>query len=96
LILNGKSIVTNSSSKRSLQKAVVKALEWNQGLLDGSFESLSEIANNEDVVVSYVRRILILAYLSPILLNAIKSGSIPFGFSLENLKDSMSLKWQAQ
>jgi hypothetical protein len=94
LILNGKSIVTDSSSKRSLQKAVVKALEWNQGLLDGSFKSLSEIANNEDVVVSYVRRILRLAFLSPELLKVILLGSSSVNLELEESKAMIPLDWK--
>jgi DNA invertase Pin-like site-specific DNA recombinase len=94
LILNGKSIVTDSSSKRSLQKAVVKALEWNQGLLDGSFKSLSEIANNEGVVVSYVRRILRLAFLSPELLKAILLGSSSVNLELEKSKAMIPFDWK--
>jgi DNA invertase Pin-like site-specific DNA recombinase len=96
LILNGKSAITNSSSKRSLQKAVVKALEWNQGLLNGSTISIKEIAQNEKVVVSYVRRILKLAYLSPEILNSIQTNSMPIGVDLESLKRSTPLTWQEQ
>ncbi len=95
LMLNGKSTATNSSSDRSLQKAVTKALEWNQGLLDGSFKSLREISNNEDVVVSYVRRILRLAFLSPELLNVILLGSNSVNLDLEESKAMIPFDWKS-
>ncbi len=93
LMLNGKNSVPNSSSTQVIQRKVAKAIEWNQDLLDGSFMSLREIAQKENVMVSYIRRILILAYLSPTLLNEIKSGSVPNTVKLESFKDSTSLNW---
>jgi DNA invertase Pin-like site-specific DNA recombinase len=96
LVLNGKSVVANSSSDHSIQKAVTKALEWNQDLLEGTITSLREIALNEDVAVSYIRRILRLAYLSPELLKSIQTDSIPIGLDLKSLINVTSLKWQVQ
>ena len=95
LMLNGKNAVENSPSFQSLQNAVVKAMEWNQGLLDGSLKSLSEIANNEDVVVSYIRRILKLAFLPPELLDAILKGSNSVNLELEESKAMISYNWKS-
>lgn len=95
LILNGKSSAMNSLSSRALQIAVTKAVEWNQGLLDGSFKSLSEIAENENVVVSYVRRILRLGFLSPELLNVIRIDSNAVNFDLEESKAMIPFNWKS-
>jgi hypothetical protein len=85
----------NSLSSRALQIAVTKAVEWNQGLLDGSFKSLSEIAENENVVVSYVRRILRLGFLSPELLNVIRIDSNAVNFDLEESKAMIPFNWKS-
>ncbi len=94
LVLHGENaMIKSKNSSQSLQNAIVKALTWNQGLLNGSYKSMSEIADNEDVVVSYVRRILRLAFLSPEILKCILSDSVPTGVNLEYLKASTSLNW---
>ncbi|QMU61179.1 MAG: hypothetical protein GKR92_05475 [Gammaproteobacteria bacterium] len=96
LVINGKSAVVNTSSTQAVQRAIAKAMEWNQGLLDGSIASLREIANKEQVRVSYIRRILRLAYLSPIILSAINNGLNSTDLALEEIREIFPLDWGKQ
>ncbi len=93
LMLPGENnMIKSENSAQSLRNATAKALEWNQGLLKGSFTSLREIAQKENVRVWYIRRILRLAYLSPDTLVSIHSKSSDF--NLERTKIHTLLDWQ--
>lgn len=97
LILNGDdSVKMNKHSEIALRKAVIRALEWNQGLLDGSIESLKQIENSEQLNASYVRRTLRLAFLSPKLLKEIITDTAIIEFSLEDSRDTIPYCWKSQ
>lgn len=93
LIIAGKPISPNTRSEEALRKSVIKALEWNQRLLDSSIDSLSQIEKEEGMNSSYVRRILRLAYLHPEYTKSIFNEKYNPLLSLEKLKDNDIFNW---
>tara|TARA_R110002049_G_scaffold307590_2_gene508538 strand:- start:9746 stop:11386 length:1641 start_codon:yes stop_codon:yes gene_type:complete len=83
----------NSTSALALKKSVIKAMEWNEGLMNSSIKSLREIEEKENLNGSYVRRTLRLAYLSPSTLKAILSESTHPEMNLQKLRTTISLDW---
>ena len=85
--------INNSSSSLALKSSVIKAMEWNEELMNGSIKSLREIEEKENLNGSYVRRTLRLAYLSPSTLKAILSESTHPEMNLQKLRTTISLDW---
>ena len=95
LLINNRPISNKSKSEVALRKSVIKALEWNYGLLDGSINSLHQIELEENLNTSYVRRTLRLAYLNPNTLNIILNSISHAGISLELLRTKLLFKWSS-
>jgi len=65
--------------------ALARAHRWQRLLEEGRYRSLSELARDEQMDVSYLCRKLRLAHLAPDIIAAILSGDEPSGLSLEAL-----------
>ena len=87
LFIDGKTIAANTRSNEALKKSLIRALEWNQGLLDGSIDSLCKIEKKEGLNSSYVRRTLRLAYLNPKQIKSILNEKHDPSVILEKLRD---------
>ena len=81
-------------TKKNSKKSVMKALAWNQGLLDGTIKSIKQIENDEKLNSSYIRRTLRLAHLSSDTLVAICNNKHSSSLILENLRSADILKWR--
>lgn len=86
---------TNNVSDMALKKAVIRALEWNQGLLDGSIKSLRQIEIEENLNASYIRRVLRLAYLCPNTIEQLRTDYAPQSISLEKLRCHIDFTWNS-
>ena len=82
----------------SLIKALVKAHEWFGMLKSRSVQSITDLANIENVQRTYPSRIIPLAFLAPDIVEAILDGRQPIELSLDRLLASMPLPldWRDQ
>ena len=90
------SLSSHSDSSRALQKAVIKAILWNEELLSGRAHQMQEIAYKNGIGQRYIAQIIKLANLSPELIQRVFDGNIPHDLTLGKLKAEMSLKWEDQ
>lgn len=93
---NGPVGFSHPESTKAIQKALRKALVWNQALLDGNASTLTELANKENVAQRYICDLIKLAYLAPDIMEAIIAGNIPSGLTLDRLKKGFSMDWKSQ
>ncbi len=77
-------------------RAIGRAWGWRRRLERGEVSTLAEIAEREELHLSYVSRFIRLAYLSPDVLQAIVIDRRPCRVSLESLAESAVLPWAEQ
>ena len=82
----------------ALLKAVARARVWFDELASGRVRSLAEIARNEDVGKRYVERLSRLAFVPPVIVEAICQGQQPAELNAETLLNriDLPLEWPAQ
>lgn len=74
-----------------------KALSWNQELVAGKIDTMTEIAQREELGSAYVALLMRLAYLAPDIMERIFTGDVPATLSLESIKCmGISYDWQIQ
>jgi len=93
---NGPVTLSHPESNKAIQKALRKALTWNQSLLDGKVSTLTALAEKEKVAQRYICDLIKLAYLAPDVMEAIIEGKIPAGLTLDRLKKGYSMDWYKQ
>ena len=87
---------THSQTTQGLQRALKKALIWNDALLSGKKTSLAEIAHEEKVTQRYIALMIRLAYLAPDIQGAIIQGKIPPTWTVDQFRETMPLNWDQQ
>jgi site-specific DNA recombinase len=82
----------------ALLKAVARARVWFDELASGRVRSLAEIARNEDIGKRYVERLSRLAFVPPVIVEAICQGQQPAELNAETLLNriDLPLEWPAQ
>jgi DNA invertase Pin-like site-specific DNA recombinase len=93
---NGPVTLSHPESTKAIQKALRRALVWNQALLNGAASTLTEIAKKEKVEQRYICDLIKLAYLAPDIIEAIIEGKIPVSLTLDKLKKMFSINWRKQ
>ncbi len=83
-------------SVKAMQDALVKALQWHEGLVSGAIASTADIAKREGTAQRYVARILKLAFLAPDIIEAIIIGNIPIDCTLARLRKGFPMEWDRQ
>ena len=96
VVSNGPVVLSHPESTKAIQKALRKALVWNQTLLDGKASTLTELAKKENVAQRYICDLIKLAYLAPDIIEAIIDGKVPAGLTLVRLKKRFSMDWPKQ
>jgi hypothetical protein len=81
---------------RTLVKALARAWRWQRMLDEGVYTSISEIGDAENISKSYVSRILRLALLSPVIVEAILAGRTDQSPMLEQLELPLPACWEEQ
>ena len=81
---------------QAIQQALAKALKWYQALLDGSAQSMTELARQNNVIQRYIAHLMKLALLAPDIIKAILRGNVPWDLSLDKLKAGIPLDWDEQ
>ena len=80
----------------TLIKALVRAHRWRRRIESGRARSITDLAEQENVTVAYVCRLLPLTCLAPELVEAILDGRQPKGLRLAEMLGDGPLGWEAQ
>jgi len=84
------------SHQEALVVAIARAHRWQKLLDDGRFESVSDLAREIGLDVSFAARLLRLTLLAPDIVEAILMGEEPSGLSLTMLTKQLPLLWNDQ
>jgi hypothetical protein len=77
-------------------RAIGRAWGWRRKLESGEAATITDIAQAEGVTVSFVSRLLRLAYLSPDVLRMLVTERRPCALSIEALAKAATLPWTEQ
>ena len=82
----------------ALLKAVARAHHWSDELLSGRAPSIAKVGEREGVSARYIRRLMRLAFLAPVIVEAIAAGDQPPELTAEALAERIDLPllWTAQ
>jgi hypothetical protein len=84
------------SRDETLIKALVRAHRWRRRIESGQAKSITDLAEQENVVVAYVCRLLPLTCLAPDIVEAILDGRQPKGLRLTDMLGNGPLGWGEQ
>ncbi|MEI6643839.1 MAG: hypothetical protein WCL10_17570 [Novosphingobium sp.] len=77
-------------------KAIAKAWSWRRKLESGALATIEDVADAEGVTPAYIRRMLKLAYLAPVVLEQILIARTSPAVSLKDMSTAAELPWTAQ
>ena len=77
-------------------KVIARGFRWQRLLYDGTYASIEDLAAAEKINPSYVSRILRLAYLSPVVVQAILDGKHPAWLTMRHLLEPFPTDWKQQ
>ncbi len=86
----------HQSHQEALVLALARAHRWQALLEDGKFASVSELAREIGLDVSFAARLLRLTLLAPDIIEAILMGEEPSGLSLTMLTKHLPVTWEEQ
>ena len=86
----------DAETRDILLKAISRSHLWMRSILDGKMASFDEIAAAENLGERYVRRLAVLAYLSPKIIQAIAGGVAPNGMTVSGLTTGLPHAWAEQ
>ena len=84
------------SRQEALVIAIARAHRWQKLLDEGKFKSVSDLAREIGLDVSFAARLLRLALLAPDIVEAILVGEEPSGLSLTMLTKQLPMAWEEQ
>ncbi len=84
------------SHQEALVIAVARAHRWQKLLDEGKFESISDLARETGLDVSFAARLLRLTLLAPDIVESILMGNEPSGLSLTTLTKQLPSDWARQ
>ena len=77
-------------------KAIAKAWSWRRKLETGAAATIEDIAQSESVTPAFIRRMLKLSYLAPVVLEKILIARVSPGVSLKQMSTAADLPWVKQ
>ena len=77
-------------------KVIARGFRWQRLLYDGTYATIEDLAAAEKINPSYVSRILRLAYLSPVVVQAILDGKHPAWLTMRHLLEPFPTDWKLQ
>ena len=100
LILTPEGVVAPVAPAPSLDdtmvKTLVKAHRWRQRIETGKARSITDLAEQEQVTVAYVAKLLPLTCLAPDIVAAILDGRQPRGLSVNRMLQNVPKAWDEQ
>ena len=86
----------DAETRDTLLQAIARARRWMASLLAGECASFEDIAASENLAERYVRRVAVLACLSPRIIGAIDNGTAPGDLTLSRLTQALPHGWRDQ
>jgi site-specific DNA recombinase len=86
----------DSEMRETLLKAIARSCGWMETILSGKAASFNDIALSEGLAERYVRRLAVLAFLSPKVVRAIADGAAPSGVTVSSLTLALPHAWAGQ
>ncbi|MCQ4191606.1 hypothetical protein [Methylocystis suflitae] len=86
----------DSETREALLKAIARSRGWMEMILSGKAASFDEIAWSEGLAERHVRRLAVLAFLSPKVVQAIADGAAPSGVTVSSLTQALPHAWADQ
>jgi hypothetical protein len=83
-------------TRDTLLQAIARARRWMASLLARECASFEDIAATENLAERYVRRVAVLACLSPRIIGAIDDGTAPGDLTLSRLTQALPHGWRDQ
>jgi site-specific DNA recombinase len=83
-------------ARETLLQAIAKARQWMEEMIRGEVQSFEEIAERENLAERYVRRLAVLAFLSPKIIRAILDETVAADFTVTSLTHALPHSWAAQ
>ncbi len=80
----------------TLVKALARAFRWKKMLESGQFTTITELAEHENLALTYMTRVLRLSLLAPDLVEAILEGEQPPEMTLATLLEPFPVEWEGQ
>jgi hypothetical protein len=84
------------SRDKTLVRTLVRAHRWRRRIESGQARSITDLAEQENVTVAYVCRVLPLTCLAPDIVEAILDGRQPEGLKLADMLGNGALGWEEQ
>lgn len=80
----------------TLVRALARAFRWKRMLESGEAATIAELAEREGIAPSYMTRVLRLALLAPVIVEAILDGRQGPEVTLSRVLEPFPLEWEAQ
>jgi len=80
----------------TLVKALARAFRWKKMLESGQFTTITELAEHENLALTYMTRVLRLSLLAPEIVEAILDGRQPPEMTLATLLEPFPVEWERQ
>ncbi|NDD14683.1 MAG: hypothetical protein EB072_19070 [Betaproteobacteria bacterium] len=77
-------------------KVIARGFRWQRLLYDGTYATIEDLSAAERINPSYVSRILRVAYLSPVVVQAILDGKHPVWLTMRHLLEPFPTDWKQQ
>jgi len=77
-------------------KALARAFRWKRMLEEGSYASITELAEQEKIGMSYLTRVMRMTLLAPDIIDAILDGRQGEGINLSTLAEPFPVEWEKQ
>ena len=84
------------SRDKTLVRTLVRAHGWRRRIESGQARSITDLAEQENVTVAYVCRVLPLTCLALDIVEAILDGRQPKGLGLTEMRGNVPLAWDGQ
>jgi hypothetical protein len=85
-----------AETQEGLLTAIAKARSWVDDIVHGRVASLAKIAQREGKVERHIRLLLVLAFVSPVRVREIMSGTAATTLTVTGLAKNLPLSWAAQ
>lgn len=86
----------DSETREALLKAIARSRGWMETILSGKAASFDDIASSEGLAERHVRRLSVLAFLSPKVIQAIADGTALSGTTISSLTQALPHAWADQ
>lgn len=85
-----------SRMDNTVVKALARAFRWKRLLEQGAYSSVTELAEKENIGMSYLTRVLRMTLLAPDIIEAILDGRQGSAINLKTLADPFPVDWVSQ